>query len=100
MTEVFRAKEPFSFTGHGGVPRIFTPHGENSLISSDDPDYKGREHLFELAMASANRASETASAAPGERRSRGRIRSDAAADGPEKQSEQPAPQSPAAGDKS
>jgi hypothetical protein len=80
MTEIFRAKEPFTFTGHGGVPRTFTPHGENSLIADDDPDFKGREHLFEPAVVSASRAAETASAAPGERRSRGRMRSEAPAE--------------------
>ncbi|OIN79761.1 hypothetical protein [Mycobacterium malmoense] len=67
MTEVFRATEPFAFTGHAGVPRIIRP---GDLVSSDDPDFKGREHLFEPAVAAANRAAETASAAPGERRIR------------------------------
>ncbi|MCV7100077.1 hypothetical protein [Mycobacterium palustre] len=77
MAEIYRAKEPFTFTGHSGLPRTFTPHGDNSLIADDDPDFKGREHLFEPAVAAANRAAETASAAPGERRARPRLRSDA-----------------------
>lgn len=69
MPEVFLAIEPFTFTSRGGVPRNIRT---GDPISSDDPDFKGREHLFEPALASANRATETASAAPGERRNRGR----------------------------
>lgn len=71
MTEVFRAKEAFTFTSRSGVPRIIRP---GDLVTDDDPDFRGREHLFEPAVSAANRAAETASAAPGERRSRPRLR--------------------------
>lgn len=69
MSDVFRAVEAFAFTSKSGVPRVITP---GALISSDDPDYKGREHLFEPVALAANRAMETASAGPGERRVRTR----------------------------
>ncbi|CNG99014.1 Uncharacterised protein [Mycobacterium tuberculosis] len=69
MTEVYRATEAFAFTSGTGIPRIIRP---GDLITDDDPDYKGREHLFEPAVAAAVRATETASAAPGERRHRSR----------------------------
>lgn len=67
MTEVFRALEPFSFTSNSGIPRVVRA---GDLVSSEDPDLKGREHLFEPAVAAANRAAETASAGPGEKRVR------------------------------
>lgn len=81
MAEYFRAREPFHIQGKNGLPRTFTP---DQVISSDDPDFKGREHLFEPVEASvqrvtesrgpsgpsAARAAETASAAPGEKRVR------------------------------
>lgn len=75
---VFRAREPFALPGPIG--RV-VPAGE--VISDTDPDYKGREHLFEpveesIATAKARRAgrevstgptSETASAEPNTKRS-------------------------------
>lgn len=69
MSEVFRAIEPFSTAQRNGVSRTIRA---GDLVSSEDPDFKGREHLFEPAINAANRALETASAAPGERRHRGR----------------------------
>jgi len=68
MPEVFRAIEPFSLPERNGVSRTIRT---GDLVSDDDPDFKGREHLFEPAIKAANRALETASAAPGERRSLG-----------------------------
>lgn len=65
---IYRAKEAFALPGITG--RVVTP---GSLMSDDDPDFKGREHLFEpveTAAARAASATETASAAPGERRTR------------------------------
>jgi hypothetical protein len=67
MADIYRAREAFAFTGKNGVPRVITP---GSLISADDPDYKGREHFFEPVEVAATRATETASASPGERRAR------------------------------
>lgn len=73
MTEFYRAREAFSLTSKSGLPRVITP---GTLISSDDPDYKGREHLFEpveVSVAhSAAARTETTSAAPGQLRSLGR----------------------------
>jgi hypothetical protein len=97
MPEVFRATEPFSFTSHTGVPRVVRA---GDLMADDDPDFKGRAHLFEPAVNAANRASETASAAPGERRHRPKPRPENTAAQTEKQpttTEQP---EPPAGDKS
>jgi hypothetical protein len=73
------AREPFSFTSKDGMPRVFTP---GQTIDTGDPDFKGREHLFEpaedrtardsdsRASRTTARASETATAAPGEIRTR------------------------------
>lgn len=81
MAEIYRAKEAFSFEGVNGVPRVIAP---GNLISSDDPDFKGKEHLFEpvetsvaseqarrtgVEDASARTAVEDASAEPNARRS-------------------------------
>jgi len=67
-----RCKEPFS-ADIKGVPRV-VPAGQ--LLDSDDPIVKGREHLFEPVesfMASrvveVSESVETATAAPGEKRS-------------------------------
>ena len=79
MADIYRANQAFAFTSKTGVPRVFSPGTE---ISSDDPDFKGKEHLFELVGASLNRARrvlsgdrgavETATAEPGEKRTRTR----------------------------
>jgi hypothetical protein len=68
MPDIYRAKEAFSLPSH----RVIVP---GDLLSSDDPDFKGREHLFEPVAAAAARvmdnvATETATTAPGERRVR------------------------------
>jgi hypothetical protein len=79
--EYFHPQEPFTIQGRDGLPRTFTP---DQVIADDDPDYKGREQLFEPVSKSVERASqsrssggpmaaraaETASAAPGEKRFR------------------------------
>lgn len=68
------ARESFSFTSTDGMPRFF---GTGDLCDDTDPDFRGREHLFqpvEEAAATAHnrrggrgvRAMETATAAPGE----------------------------------
>jgi len=69
MSEVYRAKEPFAFTDHNGVPRSIVP---GDLMFGGDVNLKGREHLFErveVAAARANAVVEDASAAPGQLRS-------------------------------
>jgi hypothetical protein len=67
LAQLFKAREAFSPT-----PQRVISAGE--IVSSDDPDFEGREHLFEPITAAAapirNTGSETASAAPGERRVR------------------------------
>lgn len=76
-----RCKEPFS-ADIKGVPRV-VPAGQ--LVDSSDPIVKGREHLFESVdahMASRDTAPdtmaavETATAAPGEKRSAPRRKAD------------------------
>ncbi|KQH75590.1 hypothetical protein AO501_25270 [Mycobacterium gordonae] len=66
MADYFRVKEPFAYGN------AVATAGE--IWSSDNPNLKGREQFFEpLADAvtrTAARASETASAAPGEVRAR------------------------------
>lgn len=68
------ARESFSIPSHDGMPRFF---GVGDLVEDNDPDIRGREHLFQpaeeaAAMASnrrgqrPSRAMETATAAPGE----------------------------------
>lgn len=80
MAEIFRAVESFDFPSSGsGLPRLFTP---GDLISDDDPDYRGREHLFEPVAAAAQRSFETTSAAPGERRHRTKPARSSTADSP------------------
>jgi hypothetical protein len=49
---VFRAVEPFAFTGHDGLPRVVTP---GFLMADDDPDYRGKESLFEPVEVAAAR---------------------------------------------
>ena len=76
MADIYRAKESFAFTSKGGLPRIVTV---GSLVDPADPDFKGKEHLLEPvedAVVRARRvragdssAVETATDAPGEKRS-------------------------------
>lgn len=71
---ILRVREAFSVLGDPNG-RVYTP-GE--LVSADDPHVKGREHMFETvedhvatrAASSPTGAVETATAAPGQRRSR------------------------------
>ncbi len=67
MADVYRAREAFAYTDKQGVPRVVTA---GHLMSSNDPDFKGKEHLFEpVEVAAARVASvEQATAAPGEMR--------------------------------
>lgn len=82
---MLRARESFAFTDKNGIPRVVSAGQE---VYADDPNVKGREHLFEAGDArlqrAANLATETASAAPGERRIRSRRTSSATADSPPK----------------
>lgn len=69
---IVRAKEPFAYTDNAGVPRVVSP---GQLFDSADPCVVKRAHLFEPVEVAAARATETATAAPGETRSvRPRVR--------------------------
>lgn len=68
------ARESFSFTSIDGMPRFF---GTGDLVDDTDPDFRGREHLFQPVEEAAavahnrrglhpSRSMETATAAPGE----------------------------------
>jgi hypothetical protein len=70
----YAARESIAFTSTDGMPRFF---GTGDLCDDSDPDFKGREHLFQPVEEAAavahnrrgmhpNRAMETATAAPGE----------------------------------
>lgn len=76
---IVRAVEPFAYTDAAGVPRVVKP---GDLLDAADPCVVKRPHLFEpvevAAAASSARATETATAAPGETRSRPRMRKTAA----------------------
>lgn len=65
-----RVKEAHSFD-EGGVPIVMKV---GTLVDDNDPRIQGREKFYEDAEAAAQRTSvaavETASAAPGEKRSR------------------------------
>lgn len=68
-----RAKEPFSYDADGYSHNV----AAGALFDSEDPAVRKRAHLFEpVEVAAARRAAavstETASAAPGERRVRTR----------------------------
>ncbi|MGV0785115.1 hypothetical protein [Mycolicibacterium sp. XJ775] len=63
---IVRAKEPFSYIDSQGVPRIVSP---GQLLDDGDPAVIKRAHLFEPVEVAAARATETATAAPGELRS-------------------------------
>lgn len=53
---IFAANQPFTFDGKNG-PRVFT---KGVLISDNDPDYKGRESLFEPVEVAAERPAKQA----------------------------------------
>lgn len=66
---IYAATQAFTFD-ENGVPRVFTP---GTPIEDTDPGFKGREHLFEPVEDTAERrhsVTETATAAPGEVRTR------------------------------
>ena len=73
---IVRAVEPFAYTDAAGVPRVVSP---GQLFETTDPCVIKRPHLFERVEVAAARATETATAAPGETRSRPRMRKTAAA---------------------
>lgn len=71
MTEFYRVREPFAFTGKNGVPRTLSA---GALLSADDPDLtESRKKFCELVPKYVDRVNaqftETTSAAPGEYRS-------------------------------
>lgn len=68
---IVRAKEPFAYTDSTGVPRIVNP---GQLFDANDPCVLKRQSLFEPVEVAVARASETATAVPGEARSRPRVR--------------------------
>jgi uncharacterized Ntn-hydrolase superfamily protein len=73
-----RAKEAFSYDANGYSHNV----AAGDLYDSEDPSVKKRAHLFEpVEVAAARRAEalETASAAPGERRTRSAPHKQAAA---------------------
>lgn len=81
---IYRAKEAFALPGPTG--RVVTP---GSLMSDDDPAFKGKEHLFELvedhvrkdtARVRGNNV-EDASAEPNTRRSVSTVSTKSAAKG-------------------
>lgn len=66
---IVRATQPFAFTDTAGVPRVVRA---GDLYDETDPNVKGRENLFEPVETAASRTAavvETATAAPGEKRS-------------------------------
>lgn len=66
---VLRCRESYAFDTPQGVSRVIRV---GDLLDSDDPDVRGREHLFEAVEVASARlrgtTSETATAAPGEAR--------------------------------
>jgi hypothetical protein len=72
VAKAYRTRESFS-CDIGGITYVF---GVGQIVTDDHPAFKGREGLFEslddyAAALATSTASETASAAPGERRVRG-----------------------------
>jgi hypothetical protein len=53
MAEIYRAKEAFAFDGKDGVPQVVRP---GDLMSDGDPNFKGKEQLFEKVEVAAQRA--------------------------------------------
>lgn len=94
MSEIYRATEPFAYTDKQGVPRSVCV---GDLMSGDDPNFKGKEGLYELVQVAAARASktETTSAGPGESRSRSKRLGRAKADPDPTPAEPEAPETPA-----
>lgn len=69
---VLRVREPFAYDDRNGVQRVMRV---GDLVQANDPLVKGREMFFEPAEQAAARtaaAVETATSAPGEKRSRSR----------------------------
>jgi hypothetical protein len=62
MPDYYRVKEAFAYGNAVASP--------GQLWSGDNPDLKGREHLFEPVEVAAARSTETATAGPGESRTR------------------------------
>lgn len=76
---ILRAKETFFYAGEGYSSRVQA----GDLFDADDPCVKGHEYLFETVEVTAARraaAVETATAEPGERRTRGRQQKPSAKD--------------------
>lgn len=97
MADVYRAREPFAYTDKKGVPRSVAA---GDLMSDDDPNFKGKEKLFEpVGLAAARTAGmvEEATAEPGALRSittrRSRTGSKAAKPAPEPEPTKPAEES-------
>lgn len=77
---LYSANQAFTFTSKNGVPRVIT---KGVLMDDSDPDFKGRESLFERVEVTAERPAkqasgrggvEDASAEPNEKRSISTVR--------------------------
>jgi hypothetical protein len=55
---LYSANQAFTFTGKDGVPR---PFNKGVLMDDSDPDFKGRESLFEPVEVAAARPAKQAS---------------------------------------
>lgn len=64
---IVRAMSSFAYTDHHGVPRVVS---DGDLFDSGDPCVLKRPKLFAPVETVASRATETATAAPGEVRHR------------------------------
>ena len=67
---VLRATQPFAYTDHTGVPRVVRV---GDLFDESDPCVAKRLSLFEPVETAATRV-ESATASPGERRTRTRAK--------------------------
>lgn len=55
---LYSANQAFTFTSKNGVPRVIT---KGVLMDDSDPDFKGRESLFERVEVAAERPAKQAS---------------------------------------
>lgn len=77
---IYRVKEPFSYTDDRGVPRVMRV---GDLVTADHDAYRANwSHLFEPVVEAAERGPsaevESATAAPGEKRSVSTVKPQAA----------------------
>jgi hypothetical protein len=95
---LYSANQAFAFTDKKGVPRVIT-HGQ--LMSDSDPDFKGKEALFESVEVAAERPAkqasgmEDASAEPNAKRSISTVRHAKSPEPDEPGSDKPKEEKPA-----